>query len=158
MKLLLHPVGSRRAQGGWALMIVMVLAVGSILVAGSVLQWSNVSATVTSHNNEYYATTYAAEGATEKVLSAVVSDYENYGEPIVYSRLSTYSNFIPSLSDNAYWGNYTFSAGAGQSNVTVINRINPTNIIVLGPPYPAGQSRHHPYFSVRRFLPEHHGN
>jgi hypothetical protein len=116
-------------------MIVMVLAVGSILVAGSVLQWSNVSATVTSHNNEYYATTYAAEGATEKVLSAVVSDYENYGEPIVYSRLSTYSNFIPSLSDNAYWGNYTFSAGAGQSNVTVINRINPTNIIVLGPPY-----------------------
>jgi hypothetical protein len=135
MKLLLHPVGSRRAQGGWALMIVMVLAVGSILVAGSVLQWSNVSATVTSHNNEYYATTYAAEGATEKVLSAVVSDYENYGEPIVYSRLSTYSNFIPSLSDNAYWGNYTFSAGAGQSNVTVINRINPTNIIVLGPPY-----------------------
>jgi hypothetical protein len=135
MKLLLHPVGSRRAQGGWALMIVMVLAVGSILVAGSVLQWSNVSATVTSHNNEYYATTYAAEGATEKVLSAVVSDYENYGEPIVYSRLTTYSNFIPSLSDNAYWGNYTFSAGAGQSNVTVINRINPTNIIVLGPPY-----------------------
>ena len=147
MKLLLHPVGSRRAQGGWALMIVMVLAVGSILVAGSVLQWSNVSATVTSHNNEYYATTYAAEGATEKVLSAVVSDYENYGEPIVYSRLSTYSNFIPSLSDNAYWGNYTFSAGAGQSNVPYQRRRRS-----------AGQSRHHPYFSVRRFLPEHHGN
>ncbi len=135
MKLFFHPVGSRRAQGGWALMIVMVLAVGSILVVGSVLQWSNVSATVTSRNNEFYATTYAAEGATDKALSAIVSDYENYGEPIVYSRLSTYSNFIPSSSDNAYWANYSFSAGAGQSNVTVINRINPTNIIVLGPPY-----------------------
>jgi hypothetical protein len=116
-------------------MIVMVLAVGSLLVVGSVLQWSNVSATVTSRNNEYYATTYAAEAATEKVLSAIVSDYENYGEPIVYSRLSTYANSIPSSSDDPYWANYSFSAGAGQANLTVINRINPTNVIMLGPPY-----------------------
>jgi len=135
MKLFLPPVKSGRRRGGWALVIVLVLALGAMLVAGSVLSWSNITANNTSRNNEYYATTYAAEGATEKVLSAIVSDYENYGEPIVYSRLSTYSNFIPSSADDPYWGNYTFSAGPGQANLTVINRINPTNIIVLGAPY-----------------------
>ncbi len=108
---LLPPVKFRRARGGWALMIVMVLAVGALLVVGSVLSWSNVSANITARNNEFYATTYAAEGATEKILSAIVADYENYGEPIVFSRLSTYSNYIPTASDDAYWGNYTFTAG-----------------------------------------------
>jgi hypothetical protein len=136
MKLLLPPVQLfRRARGGWALMIVMVLAVGALLVVGSVLSWSNVTSNVTSRNNEFYATTYAAEAATEKVLSAVVCDYENYGAPVVYSKLTTYSNFIPSASDDPYWTNYTFTAGPGQTNAVVVNLINPTNIVVLGPPY-----------------------
>ena len=135
MKLLLSPVLTRRDRGGWALMIVLVLGAGAILIAGSMLSWCNVSANVTSRNNEFYATTYAAEGATEKVLAAVVSDYENYGEAIVYSRLSTYSNYIPSSSDDPYWASYTFTAGPGQTNLAVVNRINPTNIVMLGPPY-----------------------
>jgi hypothetical protein len=135
MKLLLPPVKSRRRRGGWALVIVLVLAVGALLVAGSVLSWSNMTANNTSRNNEFYATTYAAEGATEKVLSAIVSDYENYGAPVVYSKLSTYSNAIPTSADNPYWGNYTFTAGPGQSNLVVVNLINPTNIVVLGAPY-----------------------
>jgi hypothetical protein len=135
MKLLLPPVKSRPGRGGWLLVIVLVLAAGALLVVASVLSWSNVTANNTSRNNEFYATTYAAEGATEKVLSAIVSDYENYGEPIVYSRLATYSNLLPSASDDPYWTNYTFTAGPGQSNLVVVNRINPTNIVVLGPPY-----------------------
>jgi hypothetical protein len=116
-------------------MIVLILGMGALLVAGSVLKWSSVTADTTARNNEFYATTYAAEGATEKILAAVVSDYENYGEAIVYSRLSTYSNSIPSSSDDPYWANYTFTAGSGQSNLVVISRINPTNIVMLGPPY-----------------------
>ncbi len=135
MKLLLPPVKSRPGRGGWMLVIVLVLAAGALLVVASVLSWSNVTANNTSRNNEFYATTYAAEGATEKVLSAIVSDYENYGEPIVYSRLGSYSNMLPSGDDDPYWTNYTFMAGPGQSNLVVINRINPTNIVVLGPPY-----------------------
>jgi len=135
MNLLLPPVQSRRRRGGWALMIVLILAVGALLVAGSVLSWSNITANNTSRNNEYYATTYAAEAATEKVLSSIVSDYENYGAGQVYSKLTTYSNYIPTASDNPYWGNYSFTAGPGQTNLTVINLINPTNIVVLGPPF-----------------------
>ena len=135
MKLPLPPIHSRRRRGGWALVIVLVLAVGALLVAGSVLSWSNMTANNTSRNNEFYATTYAAEGATEKVLSAIVSDYENYGAPVVYSKLSAYSNSIPTSADNPYWGNYTFTAGPGQANLVVVNLINPTNIVVLGAPY-----------------------
>jgi hypothetical protein len=135
MKLIIPSTNSSRQRGGWALMIVMMLGMGAILVAGTVVKWSDVSGDITARNNEYYATTYAAEGATEKVLSAIVSDYENYGEPIVYSRLSTYSNYYPTSADNAYWANYTFSASAGLTNLVSINRINPTNIVLLGPPY-----------------------
>ena len=109
MKLLLPPFQSRRARGGWALIIVMMLAVGALLVAGSVLSWSNTAANITARNNEFYATTYAAESATEKILAAVVTDYENYGAPLVYSKLSTYSNYIPTATDDPYWANYTFT-------------------------------------------------
>jgi hypothetical protein len=135
MKILLPSVKFRRAPGGWALLIVMVLAVGALLVVGSVLRWSNVTGDVTARNNELYATTYAAESATEKVLSAIVADYEDYGAPLVYSKLTTYSNFIPTASDDPYWANYTFTAGPGQTNLVVVNLINPTNLVVLGPPY-----------------------
>jgi hypothetical protein len=135
MKLLLPPVISRRARGGWALIIVLMLGVGALLVAGSVLSWSNTSSNITARNNEFYATTYAAESATEKALAAVVSDYENYGAPLVYSKLSTYSNYIPTSSDDPYWANYTFTGGPGQTNSVVVSLINPTNIVVLGPPY-----------------------
>jgi len=135
MKTHLLPVNSRRRRGGWALAIVMALCVGALLIAASVVSWSNVAASNVARNNEYYTTSYAAEAATEKVLSSVVADYENYGAAMVYSKLSTYSNIIPTSSDNAYWGNYTFAAGAGQTNMVVIGLINPTNIVVMGPPY-----------------------
>ena len=135
MKLRLPPVKSWRRRGGWALLAVLALAVGGLLVAASVLSWSSLTSSNTSRNNEFYATTYAAESATEKALSVIVCDYENYGAPLVYSKLSTYSNYIPTAIDDPYWGSYSFSAGAGQSNLTVVNLINPTNIVVLGPPY-----------------------
>ena len=117
MKLLPPPFHSRRARGGWALMIVMVLAVGALLVAGSVLSWSNVTGNITSRNNEFYTTTYAAEAATEKVLSAVVSDYENYGAPLVYSKLNTYSNFIPEFHRRSRTGATTPSRPARDSPI-----------------------------------------
>ena len=135
MKFIYPPLNSSHRRGGWALIIVMMLGMGALLVAGTVVKWSSVTADVTARNNEFYATTYAAEGATEKVLAAIVSDYENYGEPIVYSRLSTYSNYYPNTADDPYWGNYVFSAGRGQTNSVSINRINPTNVVLLGPPY-----------------------
>jgi hypothetical protein len=135
MKPLPSPVNSRRRRGGWALAIVMLLCVGALLVAASIVKWSNVGGSDVARNNEFYATSYAAEAATEKALSSVVADYENYGAPLVYSKLSTYSNIIPTSSDSPYWGNYIFSAGAGQSNLVVVSLINPTNIVVMGPPY-----------------------
>ena len=138
MKLLFppdNPVNSRRRRGGWALAIVMLLCVGALMVVASIVGWSNVAASNVSRNKEYYVTSYAAEAATEKVLASVVADYENYGAPVVYSKLSTYSNYIPTSSDDPYWGNFVFSAGPGQANRTVMTLINPTNIVVMGPPY-----------------------
>jgi len=117
------------------LAIVMLLSVGALLVAASIVGWSNVGASNVARSNEYYATSYAAEAATEKALAAVVTDYENYGAPLVYSKLSSYSNIVPTSSDDPYWGNYSFTAGAGQTNLVVVSLINPTNIVVMGPPY-----------------------
>jgi len=135
MKTRLHPVGSRRARGGWALLVTLALTACAAMVMAGVLNWTNNSSWVVARNNEYYATSYAAEAATEKALSGMIQDYQNGGWGLVTSKLSTYSNAVPNSTDSAYWANYTFSGGPGQVNKTVINLVNPTNIVYLGAPY-----------------------
>jgi hypothetical protein len=135
MKILLHPPDARPARGGWALLVTLTLTACAAMVMAGVLSWSNTSSWVIARNNEYYATSYAAEAATEKAMSGMIQDYENTGWGYVASRLSIYSNAIPNASDSPYWNNYSFSAGSNQPNLTVINLINQTNIVYLGSPY-----------------------
>jgi hypothetical protein len=108
-------------------------ATGLLLVAG-VMTWSNENSTVVDRNNEYFATTYAAEAATEKALCAMVQDDQDYGEGIVFTQTSTYAGLIPTASDNSYWTNYQFSGGS-TSNRLVVTQISASSTNVLGPPY-----------------------
>jgi hypothetical protein len=135
MNLSPHPVASRRARRGWALLVTLALTACAAMVMAGVLNWTNTSSWVIARNNEYYATSYAAEAATEKALAGMVQDYQNAGWGLVASKLSTYSNAVPNSGDSPYWTNYSFSAGPGQVNQTVINLVNPTNIVYLGAPY-----------------------
>jgi hypothetical protein len=100
----------------------------------SVMTWANQNSTVIARNNEYFATSYAAESATEKALSAMVADDQDYGEGIVFSQTSYYAGLIPTASDNYYWTNYQFSGGT-TANRLIISQVSSATTNVLGPPY-----------------------
>ena len=126
----------RARQRGWALLIVMSLAATGLMLVASTMTWSNENAAVTARNSEYFATTYAAEAATEKPLAAIVQDDQNYGEGLVLSKAATsaYSSLIPTPADGSYWTNYHFSGGT-TPNAVIVNCINTATTNVLGPPY-----------------------
>ena len=129
-----RPSNKRARKDGWALLVVLALAATGLLVMGSVMTWSNENSAVVSRNNEYFATTYAAESATEKVVAAVVQDDQNYGEGWVFNKTATYSASLPTASDDPYWTNYQFSGGT-VNNTVIVNRVSQNTQTVLGPPY-----------------------
>jgi hypothetical protein len=121
-------------QRGWALLAVMSVAAAGLMVLASVMSWANENATVAARNNEYFATSYAAEAATEKALASVSQQYQNYGFSVVTANMSTYSTNIPNASDGAYWTNYQFSGGGTVNKIIVTNMATNTSI-VMGAPY-----------------------
>ncbi len=129
---------SPRSQSGWALLVVMSLAAAALLLVASVMTWANENATVTARNAEYFTTAYAAESATEKVLSAMVQDDQNYGVGLVYTKTaaSSYNALVPTTTDSPYWANYRFGSGSSSSGGTVIVQCVSTNVTnYAGPPY-----------------------
>jgi hypothetical protein len=122
--------GHRR--GGWALLVVMSLATVSLMVLAGVMSWANENATVAARNNEYFATTYAAEAATEKVLSTMSQQYQNFGFPLLVSNMSTYGAILPTASDNAYWSSYQFSGGHTAGQIIVTNTATGQTIVETG--------------------------
>jgi hypothetical protein len=139
MKIILAKLGTR--ERGWALLVVMSLAATGLLLVASIMTWANENAAVTARNSEYFATTYAAESATEKALGAVVQDDQNYGEGLVFTKNATlsYSALIPTAADSSYWTNYQFKGGTTNNSV-IVECLNTSTTNVLGPPYTGLQS------------------
>jgi hypothetical protein len=125
---------SRTRKQGWALLIVLSLAATGLLLMASVVSWSNQNSAVVARNNETFATAYAAEAATEKILSQVIQDDQDYGEGLVFSKTSTYSSMLPTATDNSYWTNYQFSGGTS-NNTIVVTRVISNSSLALGTPY-----------------------
>jgi hypothetical protein len=130
----LRPSNKRARKNGWALIAVMSLAATALLMVASVMSWANQNSAVVARNNEYFATTYAAEAATEKALGAMVQDDQDYGAGIVYNETSYYTGLIPTASDNSYWTNFQFSGGT-TINKLIVQEVNASATNVLGPPY-----------------------
>jgi hypothetical protein len=130
------PAAYRTREKGWALLIVMSLAATGLLLMASVLSWANQNASVTARNSETLTTTYAAEAATEKALSAMVQDDQDWGEGMVFTKSSagSYSSLIPTAGDSSYWTNYQFSGGTSNNSV-IVSLINSYTTNILGPPY-----------------------
>ncbi len=112
----------------------MSLAACGLMAMAGVMSWSNENSEHTARNNEYFATSYAAEAATEKVLSSISQQYQNYGFSLVTANMSSYATTVPTTADGQYWGNYQFSGGSTANHVIVTN-IATSQQIVMGAPY-----------------------
>lgn len=116
-------------------MVVLVLLGAGLLVLGEAMTWTSESSRLNDRNNEYYTTAAAAEASTEKVLVRISRDYIAGGETAVYGNLSVYPNVVPTTSDDAYWGNYTFSNPDTGATGLYVNRLNPSTYVVLAGQY-----------------------
>jgi hypothetical protein len=130
----IRPSNSRAREQAWAILVVMSLAATALVLLASVMSWSNENSTVVARNNETFSTLYAAEAATEKVLSAVVQDDQNYGEGWVFNMTGNYRSMIPSSSDNPYWTNFQFSGGTAANSV-IVTETSASTSTILGPPF-----------------------
>ncbi|HWD20950.1 MAG TPA: hypothetical protein VHB20_16910 [Verrucomicrobiae bacterium] len=134
MKLIQSTLQPRRRQRGWALLVTMALAGAAMVTMTGVMKWSMESSALTARNNEYFATMYAAESATEKARSAITTDFQNYGAALVAVNMTNYLAMVPTSTDNPYWTNYHFSGGSVDSRLVITNTASSSSI-VLGPPY-----------------------
>jgi hypothetical protein len=132
MKLTPASSQSGKRRRGWALLAVLSLATVGLIALAGVLNWTSENATVAARNNEYFATTYAAEAATAKVLSLMSQQYQNYGFPLLVSNMTTYAATIPTSSDSTYWSSYQFSGGHTANQVIVTNTATSQTIVLSG--------------------------
>lgn len=130
--------GRAGRPAGWALLVTMSVAMTGMISLAGVMKWAAQNSELASRNNEYFATTYAAEAATEKALAALSMDFQNYNIAMVSQHLDTYKTMVPTNSDdptgNNYWSNYTFSGGTTAGRLIITNTASQT-ILSLPPPY-----------------------
>jgi hypothetical protein len=78
----------------------------------------------------------AAEAATEKVKSQITHDFLYGGEALVFNNLNLYrQSAVPTTADSAYWVNWIFDDGAGNTGQTYVQRVPGSQYIVLGSTY-----------------------
>ena len=102
----------------------MVMAFGGIglLALAGALGWVQTNSTLIHRSNQNSRAVAAAEAATEKVLAQLSRDFKNSGESTAYGNVSSYTALIPTSSENALWGNFTFNNAKGGANRTYVSR------------------------------------
>lgn len=128
MQISAQPVSSRptsRGEQGYALLIVMTF-MGIMLVLFAAMMYDTISnANMTKRNNQYQASQYAAEAATEKILAQMTHDFE-FG---AFTNTGSYyaSTFVPDQTvDESDWPiKYTFSDTNNSSTNQISANIGP---------------------------------
>jgi len=116
------------------MMVLFFGGIGLLALAGA-LGWVTTNGNLIYRNNQHYRTVAAAEAATEKVLASMTRDFKNSGEGTIYANRSTYAGLIPTSSENAVWGNFTFNNAQGGGGQTYVERIVAETYIPLESQY-----------------------
>ena len=106
---------SRRPVEGHVLLTVTILLAISVLMAAGTYSYARSNQRLNQRNNDYIAATFAAEAATEKVLSQITTDFRAYGDGYLQQNLATYRAMVPSSSETGAWTNFDFEDLSGQS-------------------------------------------
>lgn len=117
-----HLTKSTTRQQGYALMMVMAFGGIGLLALAGALGWVQTNSTLIHRSNQNSRAVAAAEAATEKVLAQLSRDFKNSGESTAYGNVSSYTALIPTSSENALWGNFTFSDAQGGASRTYVSR------------------------------------
>ena len=91
------------AQGS-AIVLVLVFTTICLIILLGLLGWVTSNARLTQRHCQYSRSVAAAEAATEKVLTAISTDYKNLGQGYVLANLDTYRHMCPTSSEDPAWG------------------------------------------------------
>jgi hypothetical protein len=126
---------SNKTRRGWALLVVLTLTGAAVMTLAGVMNWCNQNSTTVARRNELFATTYAAEAATEKALAVMMQDDQAYGEGYVFTQLTKYQKTVPTATDDPYWTNYTFSGATGGAGSITVNMVQSNASLSMGAPF-----------------------
>lgn len=104
-----------RNQSAWALTIVLAFLLASLLVFAGLMYWVSGNSKLTQRNNQFLASEYAAEAATEVVLSQMDRDF--------LSQSLTNASFYATLPipQTGWPVTYVFSDTNGVANQVSVN-------------------------------------
>ena len=129
MKVTAKTTGKKKQA--FVLLVTVVFLIIVLIALVSTMTWIITNSTQTQHDNQFIASEYAAEGATEKVLGQM--DYDWLAGTL--GTATYYATMIP--TNTADWPvKYVFSDSSGNSNqISVVIGQQQTNWVVLPSPY-----------------------
>ncbi len=110
----LYPAFSRRTRGNVLLLTMVMLSISALLAGGLFIYAQNTSK-LNQRDSDYYTAVSAAEGATEKVLAQITSDFRDYGDGYLQQHLDNYRRLAPAVSESPSWTNFDFLDQTGQA-------------------------------------------
>jgi hypothetical protein len=115
-------------------MVLVFSAIGLMVLTGT-MNWASQTALMNERNNQLSASTFAAEAATERIVSRLMFDYKTSGENATFNNLTSYRTNVPSSSENAYWSSFQFSNAGGTTNQNYVDRTQVSIFTNLSGPY-----------------------
>jgi hypothetical protein len=124
-----------RPRDAYALVLVLVFSAIGLMVLTGTMNWASQTSMMNERNNQMTTTTYAAEAATERIVSRLMHDYKASGESTVFNNLTSYRTNVPVSGQNSYWANFQFSNGGGTTNQNYVARTQTAIYTNLSGPY-----------------------
>lgn len=129
------------------MLVILFGGVGVALLAAA-MSWTANTAALTRRNLDYQEAVYAAEAATEKVLSEMITDYNRLGLSVVQAKLAAYRTRLPSPEEAAAWSKFHFGAPGLDAGQLLVEQATPWTLTALQSQY-RGLSGYAATFRVR---------
>lgn len=110
---------------GNALPVVMVLGAAATIVLAGTMRWTAANAKLIDRNIAYQNAVFAAEAATEKVLSRITTEFAKGGPAAVAANLDNYKKHIPNPDEHSRWYRYKFKNGKGKNDEVAVDLVAP---------------------------------
>ena len=109
-----------RKDKGFALLLVMVFTGLALLLLTGAMDYTSNTCLLNERNNQFNSSMLAAEAATEKVVSSMITDFKTYGQPGIANNMNSYQQMVPSTTESTNWSSYTFMDARGNSGRTYV--------------------------------------
>lgn len=120
------PASRKRRAAGYALLMVLIISVASIVILSGTLRRTYTVAKMNDRNNQFVLCQNAAEAAVDKVFAKMSHDFSTPGLGLMYisNNLDTiYRVAYPKSTEDPFWTNFVFMDATGTPNKISVFRL-----------------------------------